>query len=195
MRYVKKIKVVLAVALLLGIFSVLQSKQNIFVQRAEDIQYALSPASTATFQQNSISPTPSSDTEISSKKIPSPTPTGICGLGQPTPVTPDPSVHVGSISPTSGKVGDTIIISGYGFGKSSFYYPDPTKFLGGVSFYGTPCGYNSGGAFPAEQGAGWWNDNQIKVKVPGVASGQIFQVEVTSSDGKKSNRVNFQVLP
>lgn len=116
-----------------------------------------------------------------------------CRLGSPTPVTADPSVRLGSISPTSGKVGDTIIISGSGFGKSSFYYPDPTKFLGGVSFYGMPCGYNSGGASPAETGAGWWSDDTIKVRVPGVSPG-IFQIEVISSDGKRSARISFQVL-
>lgn len=203
MRYGKKIKIVLAVALLLGIFSIYQSGQNIFVQRSEDIRYTLSPTPIATFQQNSSHSTPTPTTETTSKKmtesqtIPSPTPTSTCGLGQPTPITPDRSVRIDSVSPTSGKTGDVIIITGSGFGKSSFYYSNPRDFSGMVSFYGLPCGYNSGGAPPAVSGDwdySWWADNQVKVKVPGVSSGD-FQVEVTSSDGKRSNRINFRVLP
>lgn len=114
----------------------------------------------------------------------------------PSPTPSLSSVKLDSISPTSGKVGDVITITGSGFGKSSFYYPDPTKFKGGVSFYG-PSGQNSGGA-PSACTADWdyscWRDNQIKVKVPGIKPGFTFQIEVTSSDGQKSNRVSFEVL-
>lgn len=131
----------------------------------------------------------------STPQVPSSTPNP-CRMGPPPNITADPSVQLISISPTSGKVGDVIILKGSGFGKSSFDFPDPTKFLGGVSFYGRPCGYNSGGAPPATSGD-WdysgWTDNQVKVKVPGVSPGD-FQVEVTSSDGKRSNRLDFQVL-
>lgn len=136
--------------------------------------------------------------------VPSPTPSPFpkdpLPENSPSPI-PSPtsflsSVKLESVSPTSGKVGDVITIKGSGFGKSSFYYPDPTEFMGGVSFYG-PSGQNSGGA-PSACTADWdyscWSDNQIKVKVPGVKPGFTFQVEVTSSDGQKSNRVSFEVL-
>lgn len=147
---------------------------------------AIIPSSSPTpFVSPSTTPSPST----SNTSISTPNP---CRLGEPTPVTLDPSVHLDSVSPSSGKAGDTIILKGSGFGKSSFYFPDPTKFLGMVSFYGSLCGYNSGGAPPAEEGEGWWSDNTIKVRVPGVSSGK-FNLEVMSSDGKRSNRVDFQV--
>lgn len=146
---------------------------------------------------NKTSPTPQQTTKPVSttpvaSQTPAPTPNP-CRMGPPAAVTPDPTVHLTAIAPTSGKAGDTIVLKGSGFGKSTFYFPDPTKFLGGVSFYGRPCGYNSGGAPPAEQGAGWWSDETITVTIPGVSPGS-FQVEVTSSDGKRSNRLDFQVL-
>lgn len=127
-----------------------------------------------------------------------PTPTiSPCRMGSPTPVTPDPSVRIDSITPTTGREGDIIVIKGSGFGKSSFYFPDPTKFLGGVSLYGTLCGYNSGGLPQATNNGDYssWTDTEIKVKVPpsGLISPGSFQLEVTSSDGKRSNRVNFQI--
>lgn len=130
-----------------------------------------------------------------STPFPSPT-ANPCGLGKPTPVTSDPSVHLDWVTPSSGKVGETIILKGSGFGKSSFYFSDPTKFLGGVSFYGSLCGYNSGGA-PLVCTDDWdyscWTETELKVKVPGVSSGS-FNIEVMSSDGKRSNRINFQVI-
>lgn len=107
------------------------------------------------------------------------------------------SVHIDSIAPTSGKVGDEFVIKGSGFGKSSFYYPDPTKFKGGVSFYG-PAGYNSGGA-PQACTRDWdyscWTETELRFKVPGVAAGYTFQIEVMSADGERSNnRVSFTVI-
>jgi len=153
-----------------------------------------------------VSPTPTSSSSPSTKPSFPPTakPSQAHTSTNPTPVvtpipisTPSPSVqssvYIDSISPSSGKVGDEFIIKGSGFGKSSFYYPDPTKFQGMISFYG-PSGQNSGGA---PWGCEWckdnWSDNQIKARVPGVATGVTFQVEVTSSDGQKSNRVSFKV--
>lgn len=138
-------------------------------------------------------PTNKPTTDPSNIPVSTPNP---CRMGKPASVIPDSSVRLDSVLPTSGKVGDIIIIKGSGFGKSSFYYPDPTKFLGGVSFYGTLCGYNSGGA-PLACTQDWdyscWSETELKIKVPGVSTGG-FQIEVMSSDGKRSNRLDFQVL-
>ncbi|MBI2314613.1 hypothetical protein HYU93_00945 [Candidatus Daviesbacteria bacterium] len=41
-------------------------------------------------------------------------------MGKPSSVTPDPSVHLDSLSPTSGKIGDTIVIKGLGLKKVLF---------------------------------------------------------------------------
>lgn len=112
----------------------------------------------------------------------------------PTPI-PNYSVRLNAISPIQGRVGDIITLSGSGFGKSSFYYPDPSKFQGMILFYG-PSGQNSGAA---PWGGEWkindWTDAEIKARVPSVAAGITYQVEVTSSDGQKSNRVSFEVIP
>ncbi len=115
----------------------------------------------------------------------------------PTPtIIINSSAHIYSITPTSGKIGDVITIKGSGFGKSSFDFPDPTKWHGMVSFYG-PSGLNSGGAPPAttkDWDYSWWNDDHVNVKVPGVKPGFTFQVEVESATGERSNPVSFKVL-
>lgn len=156
------------------------------------------PTIAATFN-----PAPKPATSASPTNKPSSFPSSIptstpnpCSMGKAPSVTPDPSVHLDSVSPTSGKVGDVVIIKGSGFGKSSFYFPDPTKYQGGVSFYGSLCGYNSGGA-PLACTKEWdyscWTETELKIKVPGVSAGG-FKIEVMSSDGKRSNRLDFQVL-
>lgn len=133
-----------------------------------------------------------------SNQFPSPKPSIMASpIPIPTPlVNTESSVQIESISPSKGKVGDVIVIQGKGFGKSSFYYPDPTNWKGMVSFYG-PSGQNSGGA-PSACTKDWdyscWSDNQVKIKVPGVQPGFTFQIEVTSSDGEKSNRLPFEVI-
>lgn len=135
-----------------------------------------------------ISTTPTTQTTTVTHTQP-PAPTPVPAQSAPS----ISSVRIDSISPTSGKVGDTIIITGSGFGKSSFYFANPKDFKGGVSFYGS-SGHNSGGAPPAEQWAGWWSDSQIKVKVPGVKAGTTYSVEVVSADGVKSgNLVSFTI--
>lgn len=157
------------------------------IKPTSTVKIGVSPTSppTQSVIKKTISITPTSSPKPKKILTVAPMPTVI-----PTSV-PVSSVRVDFITPSSGKVGDVIVIKGSGFGKSSFYYPDPTQFKGMVSFYGS-SGMNSGGAPPAEEGAGWWSDNQIKVKVPGIAAG-FFQVEVTSSEGERSNRIPFVV--
>jgi len=167
------------------------------LQTSESSESVTPPVSTPSSRmlspeaENLDSPSPTSKSTVQNKPTATPqltvTPT-------PSQVNVQSSVRIESISPNSGKVGDEFIIKGSGFGKSSLYYPDPTKFQGMISFYG-PSGQNSGGA---PWGCEWckdnWSDTQIKARVPGVATGVTFQVEVTSSDGQKSNRVNFRVI-
>lgn len=205
MRGFSTIQIIIFVtAFVAGIFvikqiNVKESKQSAVNQQITNKESTLATSLNSPIPQQSSSPVPKQSLKptptITASQTPSPTPNP-CRMGPPPTITSDSTVQLTSVSKTSGKVGDIIILKGSGFGKSSFYFPDPTKFLGGVSFYGRPCGYNSGGAPPATSGDwdySWWTDNQVKVKVPGVSSGN-FQVEVTSSEGKRSNRLDFQVL-
>lgn len=191
---------VVLVILLIVLGLILSLKNNYFnaskLNKSSDAKAVIVTTSSPTTSPNLTIKTQTINNQITNTQNPTnvPTPTSNpCRMGEPSVVVPDPSVRLDSVSPSSGKIGDTIVIKGSGFGKSSFYFSDPTKFLGMVSFYGKPCGYNSGGAAPAEQWAGWWSDDTVKVKVPNVSPGG-FQIEVTSSDGKRSNRLDFQVL-
>lgn len=176
---------------------------SIFSPQQVSVKQTSSPPQKVTISATSIPPSPSitqkpksgsksttasnySNNALSPTIVTKPTHT-------PTPI-PNYSVHLNAISPLQGKVGDTIILTGSGFGKSSFYYPDPSQFQGMISFYG-PSGQNSGAA---PWGGEWkisdWTDAEIKARVPGVTPGTIYQVGVTSSEGQKSNRVSFEVI-
>lgn len=119
-----------------------------------------------------ITPTPTSNPILSPTSTPKPTPTLT-----PSP-TPQIIVKIDSITPTSGNYGSEITIKGSNFGYVN----------GSVSFYNS-SGINSGGSTIVS-----WSDSEVKGKVPFVKSDSDYQVEVGTSNGKKSNRIAFRVL-
>lgn len=83
---------------------------------------------------------------------------------------------INSITPQSGAVGSLAQVAGSNFGNSQ----------------GFVILYNQKGQASARASILGWYDNGIKFRVPSVAKGT-YQVEIKTSDGRKSNRVNFTV--
>lgn len=91
-----------------------------------------------------------------------------------TPVGPTPNIS--GLSPTSGPVGTSVVISGSGFGGTQATTSGPAS----VSFNGTDAGT-----------ADSWTDTSISVKVPaGATSGDVI---VSTGSGKSAPGTTFSV--
>lgn len=97
-----------------------------------------------------------------------PTQAAVWSYTAPTPTTP----QVGNIDPVMGRAGDTVAITGKGFGSTT----------GSVSFGG------------ANGAVTYWSDTEVDVQVPsGATPGNNVQVSVTNTGGT-SNGIQYNVL-
>ncbi|MDO8583261.1 MAG: IPT/TIG domain-containing protein [bacterium] len=181
-RQPKTISIVIAVAIivLLSTGSYILNLQNKHITKVIPEIPAISPtatpsaAITKTPEQNSYAPVSPTLTPTS---VPTTKPTST-----PTPIptlTPkiSHSVNLSSVDPNSGPVEQSIVLHGSGFGG-----------LNHVWFYKSN-GENAGGGQIDS-----WTDTEIKTYVPFIIPGNAnYQIEVESSDGSKSNRIDFAV--
>lgn len=118
-----------------------------------------------------------------SKKTPSPTPTKIRSSPSISqfPQRGSSSVKVDSVTPSEGKIGDEIILTGLGFGPV----------MGEVILYNAKLGFNTPWMRLTPNR---WTDTEIKITVPTLLAGnQTIYFEAQHKDGRKSNLVTFIV--
>ncbi len=117
------------------------------------------------------SPTPTPSSVPFPSSVPTATPSA---TEQPRP-TPIPA-NIVIINPGKGRFSTEVTLNGSEFGSKQ----------GSIIFY------NQVGQASAGAPIVFWSNNRVRFLVPAVAKG-IYQIEVKRFDGRKSNRVNFEV--
>ncbi len=111
---------------------------------------------------------------------PAPTPTGNVTTTTTTTTNittnNEPGVKLDGISPSNPAFASEMIIKGSGFGSSKGVYNV----------------YNSGGVIQPYGPINSWSDTEIKTTSPFYATGTEYQLEVQTSDGRKSNRITVK---
>ena len=193
--FTPKFSIIFALMVLVLLCTVVLSARvmGITFQKVQTPQ-SLSPTPTVSSTvETPVQPTPSQTPATLSKpltlKSPTPKPTNtpsviVIATPSPTPsATPntqsssnDP--HIESITPSEGSWQEVITIKGKNFGTSQ----------GSVSWYNQNNQVSAGS--PIES----WSDTEIKAKIAGAASNYEFQLTISKSDGKQSNRLSFKVV-